>query len=277
MFKGFYTAASGMIAQQRRTELLTNNLANAETVGYKEDQTSVRAFPEMLLNSYESEKIPVEKSFNISKLRSVGAINTGVYLQEAIPSFAQGNVKETEHSTDLALIDGGLPIDAESGEPGTVLFMVESANGTLYTRNGNFTLDGSGYLTTASGQYILDENEERIQLGSVDFTVTPEGYISEDGQQVARLGVAFSSSPQGELIKEGEGLYRLNGGQLPSAYETEDVSFTIRQGAVEQSNVDSSKTMTELMTAYRTFEANQKIIQAYDKSMDKAVNEIGRV
>ena len=277
MFKGFYTAASGMIAQQRRTELLTNNLANAETVGYKEDQASVRAFPEMLLNSYESEKIPVERSFNISKLRSVGAINTGVYLQEAIPSFAQGNIKETEHSTDLALIDGRVPIDAESGEAGTVLFMVESANGTLYTRNGNFTLDGSGYLTTASGQYILDENEERIQLGSVDFTVTPEGYIAEDGQQVARLGAAFSASPQGELIKEGEGLYRLNGGQLPSAYETEDVSFTIRQGAVEQSNVDSSKTMTELMTAYRTFEANQKIIQAYDKSMDKAVNEIGRV
>ena len=266
-----------MIAQQRRTELLTNNLANAETVGYKEDQASVRAFPEMLLNSYENEKIPVEKSFNISKLRSVGAINTGVYLQEAIPSFAQGNIKETGHRTDLALIDGHLPIDAESGEAGTVLFMVESANGTLYTRSGNFTLDGSGYLTTASGQYILDENGGRIRLRSENFTVTPEGYIVEDGQQAARLGAAFSASPQGELIKEGNGLYRLNGGELPSAYETEDVSFTIRQGAVEQSNVDSSKTMTELMTAYRTFEANQKIIQAYDKSMDKAVNEIGRV
>jgi len=277
MFKGFYTAASGMIAQQRRTELLTNNLANAETVGYKEDQASVRAFPEMLLNSYENEKIPVEKSFNISKLRSVGAINTGVYLQEAVSSFAQGNIKETEHSTDLALIDGRLPIDAESGAAGTVLFMVESANGTLYTRNGNFTLDGSGYLATASGQYILDESGGRIQLGSENFTVTPEGYILEDGQQAARLGAAFSANPQGELIKEGDGLYRLNGGELPSAYETEDVSFTIRQGAVEQSNVDSSKTMTELMTAYRTFEANQKIIQAYDKSMDKAVNEIGRV
>ena len=277
MFKGFYTAASGMIAQQRRTELLTNNLANAETVGYKEDQASVRAFPEMLLNSYENEKIPVEKSFNISKLRSVGAINTGVYLQEAIPSFAQGNIKETGHRTDLALIDAHLPIDTESGEAGTVLFIVESANGTLYTRSGNFTLDGSGYLTTASGQYILDENGGRIRLRSENFTVTPEGYIVEDGQQAARLGAAFSASPQDELIKEGNGLYRLNGGELPSAYETEDVSFTIRQGAVEQSNVDSSKTMTELMMAYRTFEANQKIIQAYDKSMDKAVNEIGRV
>ena len=277
MFKGFYTAASGMIAQQRRTGLLTNNLANAETVGYKADQASVRAFPEMLLNSYENEKIPVEKSFNISKLRNVGAINTGVYLQEAIPSFVQGNIKETGHRTDLALIDGRLPIDAESGEAGTVLFMVESANGTLYTRSGNFTLDGSGYLTTASGQYLLDENGGRIRLRSENFTVTPEGYIVEDGQQTARLGTAFSASPPSELIKEGNGLYRLNGGELPSAYEAEDVSFTIRQSAVEQSNVDSSKTMTELMTAYRTFEANQKIIQAYDKSMDKAVNEIGRV
>ena len=277
MFKGFYTAASGMIAQQRRTEMLTNNLANAETVGYKEDTASVRAFPEMLLQSYESEKIPVENSFNVRKTRDVGAIHTGVYVQEMIPSFAQGGVKETENSTDFALVDGQLPIDAGSGAAGTVLFMVESANGTLYTRNGNFTLDGSGYLMTTSGQYILDEDGGRIQLGSENFTVTPEGYIAENGQEIARLGIAFSANPQGELVKEGDGLYRLNDGELASAYEMDNVSFTIRQGAIEQSNVDSSKTMTELMTAYRTFEANQKIIQAYDKSMEQAVNEIGRV
>ena len=277
MFKGFYTAASGMIAQQRRTELLTNNLANAETVGYKEDEASVRSFPAMLLHSYESEKVPVKNTFDVRKSSYVGAINTGVYVQESIPSFSQGGVKETKNSTDLALIDGRLPIDPETGAAGTVLFMVESANGPLYTRNGNFTLDGSGFLTTASGQYILDENGGRIQLASENFTVSKDGYMTENGQQVARIGAAFSANPQGELIKEGDGLYRLNGGELASAYETDNVSFTMRQGAIEQSNVDSSKTMTELMTAYRTFEANQKIIQAYDKSMDKAVNEIGRI
>ncbi|OCA84571.1 flagellar hook-basal body protein [Bacillus sp. FJAT-27986] len=277
MFKGFYTAASGMLAQQRKTELLANNLANANTVGYKEDQASVRSFPEMLLSSYEKVNLPVEESVSINHSKYVGALNTGVYVQETIPSFSQGDVKTTDNTTDMAIVDQAMPIDPERNQPGTALFTVETPDGLRYTRNGNFTLDGSGYLTTANGYYVLDENRERILLNSENFAISSQGEISEGTLNRGRIGISFSATPTAQLIKEGDGLYRINEGELPSAYTLNNVQFTVQQGSIEQSNVDSSKTMTDMMAAYRTFEANQKIVQAYDQSMQKTVNEIGKL
>ena len=277
MFKGFYTAASGMLAQQRRTELLANNLANANTVGYKEDQASVRSFPAMLLSRYEKVDLPVEESVSLSKSKFIGSLNTGVYLQETIPSFSQGDVKTTDNSTDMAIVDQAMPNDPETNQKGTVMFTIETPAGVRYTRNGNFTLDGSGYLTTANGYYALSENGERIQVNSENFEVTPQGDITEGLMNRGRIGISFSTNPSAQLIKEGDGLYRFNEGELPSAYTLNNVQFSIQQGSIEQSNVDSSKTMTEMMVAYRTFEANQKIVQAYDQSMQKTVNEIGKL
>ncbi|QFK72966.1 flagellar hook-basal body protein [Pradoshia sp. D12] len=277
MFKGFYTAASGMLAQQRKTELLANNLANANTVGYKEDQASVRSFPEMLLSSYEKVNLPVEESVSINHSKYVGALNTGVYVQETIPSFSQGDVKTTDNTTDMAIVDQAMPIDPERNQPGTALFTVETPDGLRYTRNGNFTLDGSGYLTTANGYYVLDENRERILLNSENFAISSQGEISEGTLNRGRIGISFSATPTAQLIKEGDGLYRINEGELPSAYTLNNVQFAVQQGSIEQSNVDSSKTMTDMMAAYRTFEANQKIVQAYDQSMQKTVNEIGKL
>ena len=277
MFKGFYTAASGMLAQQRRTELLANNLANANTVGYKEDQASVRAFPAMLLSNYEKMNLPVDESLSINRSKYVGTLNTGVYVQETIPSFIQGDLKTTDNSTDIAIADQAMPTDPETNQAGTVLFTVETPDGVRYTRNGNFTLDGSGYLTTANGYYVLNENGERILLDSDNFTVNAEGEITEGTITNGRIGMSFSAEPSGQLIKEGDGLYRFNEGELPSAYTLNNVQFSLKQGAIEQSNVDSSRTMTDMMAAYRTFEANQKIVQAYDQSMQKTVNEIGKL
>lgn len=277
MFKGFYTAASGMLAQQRKTELLANNLANANTVGYKEDQASVRSFPEMLLSSYEKVNLPVEESVSINHSKYVGALNTGVYVQETIPSFSQGDVKTTDNTTDMAIVDQAMPIDPETNQSGTALFTVETPDGLRYTRNGNFTLDGSGYLTTANGYYVLDENRERILLNSENFAISSQGEISEGTLNRGRIGISFSATPTAQLIKEGDGLYRINEGELPSAYTLNNVQFAVQQGSIEQSNVDSSKTMTDMMAAYRTFEANQKIVQAYDQSMQKTVNEIGKL
>lgn len=277
MFKGFYTAASGMLAQQRRTELLSNNLANANTVGYKEDQSSVRSFPAMLLSSYEKVDLPIDESLSINKSKYVGSLNTGVYLQETIPSFSQGDLKKTDNSTDMAIVDQFMPTDPEKNQTGTVLYTIETAEGLRYTRNGNFTLDGSGYLTTSNGHYVLNEAGERILLNSENFSISPEGEISEGTVANGRIGMSFSSNPSAQLIKEGDGLYRFNEGELPSAYTVDNVQFAVQQGSIEQSNVDSSKTMTDMMAAYRTFEANQKIVQAYDQSMQKTVNEIGKL
>ncbi|PPA69579.1 flagellar hook-basal body protein [Jeotgalibacillus proteolyticus] len=278
MFRGFYTVATGMIAQQRKTEMLTNNLSNVNTPGFKADQSSMRAFPDMLLSSLGESKTPVKNGSNIPQLSTVGALNTGVYMQETMPLYTQGDIRETALATDFALLEGAMPVNEETGLPGAVFFMLENPDGeNRLTRNGNFALDGEGFLTTAGGHYVLDQEGSRIELRNEDFTLQEDGQILVNGQQAARLGVAYVDDPL-VLVKEGEDLLRApEGTVLQNAYTQADAAFTLQQGSLEQSNVDSARTMTDLMTAYRSFEANQKVLQAYDRSLEKTVNEVGRV
>ncbi|AND42393.1 flagellar hook-basal body protein [Cytobacillus oceanisediminis] len=278
MFRGFYTAASGMLAQQRRTEVLTNNMANANTPGFKADQTSLRAFPEMLLQRIGQKTVPTEKGLNLPFNPEVGSLNSGVYMQETLPSFMQGDMKETGLNTDLALLDLNLPVNPDTGLSGSVFYTAAGIDGEQrYTRNGNFTLDGEGYLTTASGLYILDDAGERIQLSSDRFKVSEDGVITGEAGETARLGIMYAQNPE-SLRKEGDGLFAVTEESvLENAYNAQNVQFKLQQGYLERSNVDASRTMTDMMTAYRSFEANQKVLQAYDRSMEKAANEIGRI
>ena len=279
MFKGFYTVTSGMTAQQRKTEILTNNMANANTPGFKAEQSTIRSFPDMLMSAITSNGIPTEKGLNSMKATPVGTLNAGVYLQESLSNYTQGSLIETGLSTDVALIDGNLPVDEASGKQGSIFFRLQHPDGNeAYTRNGSFTLDGQGNLVTGMGLYVLDSNGETIQLESDDFSISPDGTIlNENGVQVAQLGVSFAANTD-VLMKQDNGLFRmLEGEALPSAYDTDGVTFSLQQQYLEGSNVDAAQSMTSLLSAYRAFEANQKVLQAYDKSMDKAVNEIGRV
>lgn len=270
MFRGFFTAASGMIAEQRRTDLLTNNMSNANTPGYKEDQTSLRAFPEMLLNLLNKQA---------STGPRVGALNTGVYLQEAVPKFIQGDLQQTGNNTDMALVDINMPVNNATKQKGEVFFTVQDQNGKpRYTRDGNFTLDQQGYLTTGDGLYILDQNGKHIQLNNDQFTVSNTGKITGQNGMSKQLGIAFANNPDQQLIKEGDGLFSTqNGAALPNAANQPSVQFKLQQGFLEQSNVDLTKAMTDMLTNYRSFEENSKVLQTYDKSMDLAVNQVGKI
>jgi flagellar basal-body rod protein FlgF len=276
MFRGFYTVASGMVAQQRKTEMLTNNMANSNTPGYKADQSSMRAFPEMLLQRMGGVNIPTEQELNLPYNSRVGKLNTGVYMQEMTPTFFQGDLKETERGTDVALIDVMMPTNGET--TGTVLFAVEGLDRNLqYTRNGNFTLDGNGFLTNSNGNFILNENGLPIQLNSDQFSINDQGDIFVNDEVVTTLGIGYAENPH-LLSRDTGGLYSTDDNQpLPNANDVQGVNFRTQQGFLERSNVDPSRTMTDMLTAYRAFEANQKVLQAYDRSMEKAANEIGRV
>ncbi len=278
MFKGFYTVASGMISQQRKTELITNNMANANTPGFKADQSTIRSFPDMLLSAIDHKKIPTDNSLGVQTIQKIGTLNTAVYLQETLANHTQGSLMETNMTTDFALIDGNFPVDEESGTRGTVFFRIEHPNGgEAYTRNGNFTLDGQGFLVNGDGYYVLSETGERINLPNDNFQLSDDGTIYFENNAVATLGISFSENPN-VLVKSDNGLFRTaDGAVLPTAYGQDGISFGLRQNYLEGSNVDTAKSMTDLLTTYRAFEANQKVLQAYDKSMEKAVNEIGKV
>ncbi|KAB8126756.1 flagellar hook-basal body protein [Gracilibacillus oryzae] len=273
MLRGFYTATNGMLAQQRRQEVLSNNMTNALTPGYKQDRTSLRAFPEMLIHRMENQHTPVSTQSQVRTMTEIGAINTGVYVQEAIPDFAQGTLQETEMTTDFALVQGETP-----DENGSIFFTVQNGEGEVrYTRNGNFTVDGQGNLTTNQGYYVLDADGGIINTDGLEFNLTPEGLLELDGAQIP-LGIAYSNDAN-QLSKNGEDLFELAEGADPlaDARATAGLQFNVQQGYLENSNVDTAQTMTAMMEAYRAFEANQKVVQAYDRSLDKAVNEIGRL
>ncbi|WP_053218130.1 flagellar hook-basal body protein [Virgibacillus senegalensis] len=273
MLRGYYTAASGMLAQQRRQEALSNNIANAQTPGYKQDQATLKAFPEMLLQRMETQNVPTGRNLNKAMPATIGSINSGVYVQETIPDFSQGDLQETGITTDVALINGNMP-----DENGGLFFTLQNADGEeRMTRNGNFTVDGQGFLVSNQGYYVLDQTGNPIQTNGMEFNVTEEGTLQIDGQNIP-LGIAYAQDANA-LIKEGENLFRIDEDADPvmDARAAAGVTFSIQQGSLEGSNVDSMRAMTEMMEAYRSFETNQKVLKAYDISMEKAVNEIGRV
>lgn len=276
MFKGFYTAASGMIAQQRRTELLTNNMANAETPGFKSDQSTIRSFPDMLMSAIDKEKVPTEDGLAVQTADTLGAVNAGLYMQEISANQMQGQLIQTDLTTDIALINGTLPVN-EEGIQAAVFYRLQEENSEaqVYTRNGNFTLDGAGFLTAADGKYVLSADNEPIQVQTQNFRVNDRGQVFENDVLVAQIGVSVAENPDAQLLKQQNGVYyTANGENLQAA---DPNTYSMQQSFLEQSNVDAAKTMTDLMTAYRAFEANQKVLTAYDTSMQKAVSEIGRV
>lgn len=277
MLRGLYTATAGMLTQQRRTEMLSNNMANANTAGYKADQSTIRAFPEMLLQRMDNKSIPTKNGFTTMNSNTIGPINTGVYLQEMKSPMFQGDLKETGVFSDVALIEGRVPLNAETNVKGALFFAVENQNGEeRYTRDGHFTRDDNGFLLSGGNQ-VLSTTGQPISIQSSDFQITADGDIFAGGEFVAQIDVRFEGDVR-NLVKEGNGLYRTADQQaLPTAINNDNIQYNLKQNYLENSTVDVGRTYTDMMTAYRSFEANQKVLQAYDKSMDKAVNEIGRI
>lgn len=300
---------------QRRQDVLANNLANINTPGYKQDDGVLRAFPEQLLSRMRDPEGPtVDGMPNFSGQPAViGRLNSGVYLSEALPNFSQGDIVETSNPYDVALMDNLQPIDVNGKAVKQRLFFsvaklqdptqpVADPNQIRYTRNGNWQVNNNGYLLTADGYYVLDENNTAIRVNDPDPNGTglsagnklvidengklflPSGDPNLPGEPLVPLGPTLSlkvATDPSQMNREGNNLYRWMGTAQPVELDRNDPAmkgfFGVKQGWVERSNVDPAQTMTDMMTALRAYEANQRVITTIDGTMDKAVNEIGRV
>ncbi|AWP30705.1 flagellar hook-basal body protein [Paenibacillus glucanolyticus] len=293
MLRGLYTAASGMMTQEQRHNTVTQNIANVNTAGYKATNSVQRSFPEVLVSM-----IGGNDSSNAG--RKLGKFNTGVYAEESISLYTEGALRESGKNTDFALVSSftvqnpatgqDYPFDASGryvDENGEVIyrpegfFTVQDENGdTRYTRNGSFRVSPEGNLLSESGYQVLDNNNRPIILtGSAsDFTVNEQGEIMDaagNGTGII-LGVSIVSQPHG-LIREGNGVFRMSDPDGEVRFMTPADNGVVRQGFIEGSNVDPTQSMVELTAALRAYETNQKIVQYYDRTLEKAVNEIGRV
>ncbi|MBD2845864.1 flagellar hook-basal body protein [Paenibacillus sp. IB182496] len=288
MLRGLYTAAAGMVTQQRRHDTVTNNVSNLNTPGFKQVNAVARSFPDMLISIMATENSPQ---------RPIGVVNTGVFAEESLSMHLQGDVKETGRNFDFALLSDievpGMAFDASgkavdaNGEvtfQPQAFFTLQNDEGEIrYTRDGNFTLDEAGSLVTADGSSVLGVDGAPIQFApdalpdklrmTADQRFIDETTGADTGVQ---LLITRVDNPNA-LVREGNSKFRVEGEDalaqpLPAGERVE-----VRQGFLELSNVDTTQSMIDLMAAARAYEANQKMVQYYDASLEKAVNEVGRV
>ncbi|RHW33329.1 flagellar hook-basal body protein [Neobacillus notoginsengisoli] len=279
MLRGIDSAASGMIALQRKQDALTNNLANAETAGFKQDSSPLRSFPEMLL-----EQIRGNQQGARARL---GTISMGVYNQEILPLFIQGSLKETNMPFDVALMDEGLVPTVIDGRPvkPAAFFAVHTREGEFQlTRNGQFAVNENGELVTSTGDFVLGKNGNRIvgldpELKDISITADGEIILNPDNPQsraaVGSIGFVIVQNPS-QLVKRDNGQFTLEGAGPAMIADQLPAGLLIRHKMIEQSNVDMGQTITEMMANIRLYEANQKVLQTYDKSLEQ-LNSIGRV
>ncbi len=246
MIRGLYTSATGMMVQRNRMDVLTNNIVNVETTGYKKDTLLTTPFDEVMLERKNDPNI------NIYGRNLVGPYSFGTHVDELITNFVQGSLEQTNRPTDLAIAGEGF-------------FVIETEAGERYTRAGNFAVNSEGYLVTGDGNYVLGENG-RIYVGSTDFTVAVDGTITGEYAVPNRFRIV-TFEDTGVLRKEGSTLYSIYGGAQPAEAE----GYSIRQGMQESSNVDVASEMVDLISLYRKYEANQRALKMTDETLGFAV------
>ncbi|MDE7444548.1 MAG: flagellar basal-body rod protein FlgF [Lachnospiraceae bacterium] len=258
MVKGLYTAYTGMLNEQHRMDVLTNNLANADTNGFKKEGATSQSFDAILAYKIK------DSSEGTHLSRRLGVNHPGVKIGEGYTDFSQGPIKSTGNTYDLALTDSGF-------------FAVEFTNkagetSIKYTRDGDFTLTENGRLVTRDGDPVLDVNGSPIEVNQLlPVEINSSGQIIQDGRVVATIQITDFENYD-YLERYGENYFQ----PIEGAQEKE-AAAEIRSGYLETSNISVVTEMVNMITVARAYESNQKVITTYDSTLDIAANQLGRV
>lgn len=245
MSYGFYAAAAGMDAQQARVDTLTNNLANTDTPGFTENQVTLTSFPDML------SMLRVDGNNS----GSLGSGAFGPLLQNTTTDFTPAPLKRTGVATDLGLSGNGF-------------FTLRASNGqTMYTRDGSFTVNAGGYLTTSTGELVLGKSGP-IQVGGAGFSVNEYGGVTVGNKSYSLRLTSFSNTAA--LQMTGNNLYTATA----AAGAKVSANTQVRQGYLEGSNADLIKGMVDIMAAERAYQSDEKAISAED-TLTKAGVQLG--
>jgi flagellar basal-body rod protein FlgG len=246
-----YPVLSGALAQEKRLEVIANNLANVNTAGFKRDQPL-----------FEAIGLPPGPSAGVDG--SIRPSPTFERLHQISTDFTPGVVRTTGEPLDLAIEGEGF-------------FSVQTPQGVRYTRGGSFTIDAQGQLTTQDGFPVLGTGGP-ITLPPGLIQIDAEGRISVKGTEVGAqptevdLLPIFRFSDPSRLKKVGQTLFEAEGGDAVPFPEGR-----MRQGALEGANVNPVEEMVAMIAVMRLYESAQKAIQTADEVAAKAANEVGRI
>lgn len=253
MIRGLYAAARGMAVEQVKQNVISNNLANSNTTGYKKDTVLVRSFSEELV-----------ARLGRSQVMPLGGMQQSPLVHTVETVFSPGILENTGRALDLALM-------------GDAFFTLQTPQGVRYTRDGSFGLDANGFLVSSDGYFVLNTEGLPIQLRTDNVTVDQDGGLwRSDGEErtfAGRLGLAvFAADDMQSLEKRGHNLFEAVG-----AAPAMQGAGQVRQGILEGANLDTIREMIDMLSVMRTYEANQKALQAHDEILGKSVNDVGRL
>ena len=251
MIKGLYSAYNGMDAAWKYQDVLSTNIANANTAGFKRETATQGSFPDALL----SQQTPVPAPIAARIQAVVGTIGTGSFITDFTTDFTTGAPQNTGNELDFALNNG--------------FFQVQAPDGTVYsTRDGRFNRDANSDLVTSQGYYVLDSAGQHINLPATPVAVAGDGSITDNkGQPVDQMAILDFTPSQ--MTRAGEAFFTTSAPGQP-------VNGGLRQGYIENSNTDLVEEMTTLLTVERAYQANQSIFAKLDGTLDIAAGQLGR-
>ena len=257
MVKGLYTAYTGMVIEQKKMDRLTNNLANADTNGFKKEGMTATSFADQLA-------IRIKDTSSMLTPKGIGDITFGAKVGETYIDWSIGSFHVTDRMQDFAIEGNGFFRISYTDKAGNTSIK--------YTRDGAFSVDQQGIFRTKDGDYVLNQQGGRIQIDpNNEFSVDPQRNIWQNGQIVGNIGV-LDIADYSFIQEYGENMYDLVEGGQEIATDT-----ALVQGALEKSNMNVVDEMVEMITVSRAYEANQKVIQAVDDTIGIAVTQVGKV
>lgn len=258
MLRGYYTAASGIVTQEKKLNTYSNNIANVSTVGYKKDSMISGDFGEHLavrMNAYQS--------------GTTHEIGNGVFMQvidEKYTDYTQGAFENTQRPMDMCIAGEGF-------------FSIQKDDGEYLTRDGQFSLDDAGYLTLPGFGRVLGQNGE-IEIGSSTFSVDRQGNVyvlpfdAAEGDEPDMIDTLKIVVPDdmNALDKAQDGLY-----WAESSTQVDFSNTQVLQGTLERSNVNMSEEMTRVISSQRALQTCSQIVKMYDDLAERITTQISRV
>jgi flagellar basal-body rod protein FlgG len=260
MLKAIYSPMSGAIAQEKVLEIISNNLANANTVGFKGDNVTFKLLNPEPEKNYKSPLPPANYKVNLDQVSPLHGNDIAyVGIAGIKRDESQGPAMQTGNPTDLMIEGEGM-------------FAVHTQEGTRYTRSGQLSISPDGVLMTPAGHAVLGE-KGLISVKAGKFEVNRLGEVYQNEQLIDRIPV-YQFEDTDQLERSGMNLWFYGG---PESGKTVNNQAGISQGSLEGSNVNAMKNLTSMIIAHRSYEAYQKAITNYDKMMDISNNQLGAV
>lgn len=279
MYQGFYNLTSGMLSQQRNLNVISNNMANTQTAGYKADTMTKKTFQEEMLvrTGRYNKKNPTD-------LATTSKITTA---DQTYTDYSQGAFEMTDDIYDFAINGKGW-------------FSVQTNSGTQYTRSGSFSVDSEGYLTLGGVGRVLGSNDQPIQIPNEDFTVNTDGSIIANQHGAANRkavevdadgNVTSSDDGETETVVYGKiklvdfadtaALHKEDNGMYTTEQEATVVNgnsdSTLQWRMLEKSNVSLVDEMTNMMASQRALQSAAQMLKMYDSIMAKSSSDVGRL